>query len=80
LQILLVERREEKGAETIISQLNTESNIEVTKPQIFNGEVSKVLGFLTVCRLYIRIRMRDVLVKKQVQYVLLYIQRELANV
>jgi len=66
LQILLVGRREEKGAETIISQLNTESNIEVTKPQIFNGEVSKVLGFLTVCRLYIRIRMRDVLVKKQV--------------
>ena len=80
MQILLVERREEKGAETIISQLNTESNIEVTKPQIFNGEASKVLGFLTVCRLYIRIRMRDVLVKKQVQYVLLYIQRELANV
>jgi len=67
LQVLLAERREEEGAEAAISQPNTRLNIEVTKLQIFNEEASKVLEFLTACRLYIRIRMRDVLVEKQVQ-------------
>lgn len=80
LQVLLAERREEEGAEAAISQPNTRLNIEVTKLQIFNEEASKVLEFLTAYRLYIRIRMRDVLVEKQVQQVLSYVQRKLANV
>ena len=43
---------------------NTRLNIEVTKPQTFNGEANKMFGFLIAYRLYIRIRMREVWVKK----------------
>jgi len=51
-------------AKAVVLQSNTGSNIEVTKPQMFNGEASKVLGFLTTCRLYIRVRIRDTAVKE----------------
>jgi len=44
-----------------------QQNTEVAKPQIFNGKIEKVLGFLMAYRLYIRIRMRDTTVEKQVQ-------------
>ena len=43
---------------------NTRLNIEVAKSQTFNGEASKVSGFLIVCKLYIRIRIRDVAVEE----------------
>ena len=49
----------------MVLRLNTRSNVEVIKLQTFNGEVSKVLDFLAVCKLYIRMRMRDVLVEEQ---------------
>ena len=39
----------------------------IAKLPIFNGEISKVSGFLIVCRLYIRIRIKNTLVEKQVQ-------------
>ena len=78
LQTLLV-NREEKGeagkAEVIASRLYTRSNIKVAKLQIFNRNISKVLEFLMACRLYIRIKMRNVLVKEQVQWILLYVVR-----
>jgi len=51
-------------AKAVVPQSNTGSNIEVDKPQMFNGETSKVLGFLTTCRLYIRVRIRDAAVKE----------------
>jgi len=38
---------------------NTGSNIEVAKPPVFNGEAGRVEGFITVCRSYLRIRMRE---------------------
>jgi len=50
-----------------IPQPNTELNIKVAKLQKFNGEVKKILGFLTACRLYIRIRMRKATIKEQIQ-------------
>ena len=50
-----------------IPKPNTRSNIDVAKPQIFNREMSKVLGFLIACRLYIKMRMRKVVVEKQIQ-------------
>ena len=42
---------------------------------MFNREVGEVSGFPTICRLYIRMRMRDMEVEEQVQWVLSYVQR-----
>ena len=35
------------------------ASIKVTKLQVFDKTLEKVLGFVTVCRLYIRIKMSD---------------------
>ena len=45
---------------------NTRSNVEVAKPQTFNREVCKVSSFLMAYKLYIRMRMREMLVEKQI--------------
>ena len=47
---------------------------------MFNGVLSKVLDFIMACRLYIRIKMRGAAVEEQIQWVLSYIQRELADI
>ena len=41
-------------------------NTEMEKLPIFNGTSSKVSEFVTACRLYIRIKMREVVVKEQI--------------
>jgi len=46
-------------------QPNTGSNIKVAKPQMFDRTTNNILKFLTACRLYIRMRMRDAIVKEQ---------------
>ena len=48
-----------------VPQPNTELNIKVAKLQTFNGKVEKILGFLAVYRLYIRIRMRKATIKNK---------------
>ena len=55
-------KEEEIVAETLRPNIGL-----IAKLPIFNGETSKVSGFLIVCWLYIRIRMKDALVEKQVQ-------------
>jgi len=55
-----------KAAIVEISRPNTGSNIKVAKPQTFNEETSKMSGFLIICRLYIRMRMRKAAVKEQI--------------
>ena len=52
----------------------------MAKPQIFNGEVRKVLGFLTVYRLFIKMRMRNDSVEEQIQWMLLYVQKRSADI
>ena len=59
---------------------NASTAIEVAKPQTFNGTPSKVSRFVGACRLYIRMRLRDVPVKEQIQWVLSYVQGGSADI
>jgi len=51
-----------------------EPHMEVAKPAIFNGKVGRVGGFVIACRLYLRMKMKEVTVEEQVQWVLSYVQ------
>ena len=55
------------GVEGVIERSNTETNIEITKPLVFNRKAGKVGGFITVYRLYLRIKIRWAMVEKQIQ-------------
>ena len=46
---------------------NTGPYMEVAKPAIFNRKVGKVGGFIMVCRLFIRMKLRGMSVEEQVQ-------------
>ena len=59
---------------------NTEAHMEVAKPAIFNGEAGRVGGFIMVCRLYLKMKMRGTSVEEQVQWVLSYVQGRSADV
>ena len=53
---------------------------EVVKLQIFNGTTARVAGFITACKLYIRMRMREEMVEEQIQWILSYVQGGTADV
>ena len=50
------------------------SNTKVAKPRVFNGTTSKVSDFVSAYKLYIRMKMREVAVEEQIQWILSYIQ------
>jgi len=70
--LLVVQEGVGAGGEAVGS--NMRSHMEVAKPAIFNGEAGKVGGFITACRLYLRMKMRENTVEEQVQWMLLYMQ------
>ena len=45
---------------------NTGSNVKIAKPQTFNRKASKISKFLIAYKLYIRIKMREIVVKEQI--------------
>ena len=63
--LLVAQGGAEVAGETMGSNMG--SHIEVAKPAIFNGEAGKVGGFITACRLFIRIKLRGMSVEEQVQ-------------
>jgi len=52
---------------------NMGPHMEVAKLAIFNREVEKVEGFITICRLFLRMKLRETIVEEQVQWVLSYV-------
>jgi len=59
---------------------NMGSHMKVAKPAIFNGEAGRIGGFITACRLYIKMRLRGNMVEEQIQWVLTYVQGGSADV
>jgi len=57
-----------------------EEATEVAKPQIFDGTPSKVSGFVGVCRIYIKTRLREASVEAQINWVLSYVQGGSADI
>jgi len=53
---------------------------KVAKSQIFDGTSLKVLGFISVCKLYIRMKLREKSVEGQIQWILSYVQRGVVDI
>ena len=54
--------------------------MEMAKPAIFNGETGKVGGFVTACRSYLKMKMREHTMEEQILWVLSYVQGESVDV
>ena len=55
------------GGEATQREVGREGGAEVAKSQIFDGTPLKVAGFISACKLYIRMRLREELVEEKVQ-------------
>jgi len=78
----LLAAQEGAGAEVggVAMGSNAGPHMEVAKPAIFNGEAGKVGGFITACRLFVRMKLRGSTVEEQIQWVLSYVQGGSADV
>ena len=78
IQALLTERGGE--GEGVAREVGKGGGAEVAKLQIFDGMSARIVGFITACKLYIRMRMREKPVEGQVQWILSYVQGGTADV
>jgi len=75
IQVLLIATA---GKERVIAE---RSNMGPnTKLPVFDGEVEQIRRFIIVCKSYLRMKIREILVEKQIQWILLYVQKELADI
>ena len=56
------------------------ANLKVAKSQVFDGTSSKVLEFVTACKLYSKAKMREMPVEEQIQWMLSYVQGGVADI
>ena len=63
IQVLLVVQEEAAASRTGVST-------EVAKPQVFDGMVGKMSEFITVYKLFLRMRIREDAVEEQIQWIL----------
>jgi len=42
-------------------------NVEVAKPLIFSGEAKNIAGFITACKLFLKMKMSGAAVEEQIQ-------------
>ena len=68
------------GTEGVAAFARPNTQIEVVRPQEFNGSSRKVARFITACKLYIRMKMRGVVIEEQIQWVLSYVQGGSADI
>ena len=63
----LLRLMELKRKEEIVSRSNTKSNVKMAISQTCDGSSEKVRDFVTAYKLYLRMRIREATVEKQVQ-------------
>ena len=51
----------------------------MAKPLVFNREVGKMGGFIIAYKLYLRMKMRETIVEKQIQWISSYVQEVLVD-
>jgi len=54
------------GIEGVAAFAQPNTQVEVARPQKFDGSSRKVAGSITVCKLYIQMKMRGVMVEEQI--------------